>query len=309
MSSKFSLRITLPTALRETSAARFCEHLSVISDEVDDIELTRQIRITLVKYVLKHYFILMEMYEWNAIYEAGPEQPTDSDSEPDESDEERCVGCTCSSIETCHHEGSMTWGIWKNQLITHTDMHGFDTIMAVTQHNINTHFKSLHAQAQQRYVKLGSRHAWSTSEIETETCLADWSYVHEEYQESVFFHSTFDAPRIQLVCNEGSQRAIFILSLRDGFLRPLGKDKSLEPEYVCFTGSIMEDVHSYDFIIYSAEKQEFSGWRLAFEVDLKLIDATEESVSKVLLSRLGDQRNSFKQLVMDFSSMVFSCFP
>lgn len=170
------------------------------------------------------------MYEWASIYEAGPEQPADSDSELDEDEEEKWTGCVCSTSEACTHRGGMTWGVWKHQLVTHTDMHGFDTVMAVTQHNINLHLKSLHAHAQQRCSALRGRQTWSSQEMETETALAEWSFVHPEHGDAVFFRAAFDTPKIQLDCHEGSRKVMFFLSLRDGFLRPLNRDRQLQPE-------------------------------------------------------------------------------
>jgi hypothetical protein len=48
---------------------------------------------------------------------------------------------------------------------------------------------------------------------------------------------------------------------------------------------------------------DFSNWRLAFEVDLKLVDAAEDSITDVILQRLDRTHHStFKQLIIDFSS-------
>lgn len=65
------------------------------------------------------------------------------------------------------------------------------------------------------------------------------------------------------------------------------------------------NIHELIFTLndISAEVQSFSGWRLAFEVDLKLIDATEQTISDVILKRLDrHHHSSFKQLIIDFSS-------
>ncbi len=53
----------------------------------------------------------------------------------------------------------------------------------------------------------------------------------------------------------------------------------------------------------SSQSYSFSNWRVAFEVDLKLVDAKEESISDVVLKRFGRKgHHAFKQLVLDFSS-------
>lgn len=52
----------------------------------------------------------------------------------------------------------------------------------------------------------------------------------------------------------------------------------------------------------SSDLHTFTRWRLAFEVELKLVDATEISLSEIILKRLDrEHHRTFKQLVIDFS--------
>ena len=46
----------------------------------------------------------------------------------------------------------------------------------------------------------------------------------------------------------------------------------------------------------------FNNWRLAFTVNLKLVDAHEETITEAILKMLGRQsKSSFKQLILDLS--------
>jgi hypothetical protein len=221
----------------KTSAARFCEHFSTITDNLDDADVTNHVRVTLVRYIQKHYFELVSTSEWVTIYEAGPEQPADSDSEADEEEEHKWMGCSCTTSEECHHEGGVTWGIWNSQLTTQTNMSGFDTIMAVTQHNLNQNLRAMHAKAQQRCALPGGRNG-----PELETCLSEWTYkLATENSEEVIFHASFDTPKIQLVSVEDSEKAIFYVSVRNGYLLPLDKERSVPPGFVCHYSRIGSD--------------------------------------------------------------------
>ena len=114
--------------------------------------------------------------------------------------------------------------------ITHTDMHGFDIITGVTQASINAHLRTLWESAHRHYECLGEKtKTWSTTQIEYDTCQADWSYIHRDHGEEIFFCSSFDAPKIQLLCAEGSQKVRFFLSLKEGYMRLLGEKRSLLP--------------------------------------------------------------------------------
>lgn len=106
-------------------------------------------------------------------------------------------------------------------------------ISAVTQGSINAHFKSLWEAAAHRVHLLGDHHhTWESHSITLESCLADYSFTHANHGEEVFFSSSFKEPKVQLMCSEGSQKAIFYLCLDKGFMRILGQGKSLLPGYV-----------------------------------------------------------------------------
>lgn len=56
---------------------------------------------------------------------------------------------------------------------------------------------------------------------------------------------------------------------------------------------------------YSSEAYSFSNWQLAFEVDLKLVDATSDDLAEAILKRFHSH-SMFKQLILDLSSeLVF----
>ena len=56
-------------------------------------------------------------------------------------------------------------------------------------------------------------------------------------------------------------------------------------------------------LLHSSDKTSFAQWRLAYEVDLKLRDSSDNSISKSILSRLGlQQATGFKQLILALSS-------
>jgi hypothetical protein len=110
-------------------------------------------------------------------------------------------------------------------------MCGFDVITAVTQGSVNLHLSLLYDASRTKHEGLcGKQQTWSCCEIEIDTCLADWSFVTKETGDHVFFASSFDAPKLQLITSEGSQKAIFYLFLREGYLRSLGACKSLQTE-------------------------------------------------------------------------------
>lgn len=223
-SSKCFIRLclTIRNSTQPKLAARFCEHLSVIPDTAVEFEYFTSVRVTLVRYILEVYFALIVTYSFHVICEIGPE-PLLTDIETD-TDEE--FGCDCR--DTCTHTG-ICWGTLPSRMITHTDMCGFDVITAVTQGSINLHLKHAYDSARQRCTTLGSTHTWSSAEIEMGTCMAGWTYVHKDHGDEAFFNASFDAPRLQLLCSEGSQKAILYLTIREGHLRVLGPNRSLLP--------------------------------------------------------------------------------
>lgn len=54
---------------------------------------------------------------------------------------------------------------------------------------------------------------------------------------------------------------------------------------------------------HSSEAYSFSNWQLAFEVDLKLVDATSDDLAEAILKRFHSH-STFKQLILDLSSKL-----
>lgn len=65
----------------------------------------------------------------------------------------------------------------------------------------------------------------------------------------------------------------------------------------------MRFVFEFDINMPSSHADSsFNNWRLAFTVNLKLVDAHEETITEAILKMLGRQsKSSFKQLILDFS--------
>ncbi|KAI5120814.1 hypothetical protein M0805_003211 [Coniferiporia weirii] len=281
----------------DLSTARFCEHLSVFGDYYD-AEMLVRIKTTLTRYITTYYISILETSETTVIYHRNRGIHVDilefdSDGGEVEDDETTSAeddfhvnDCTCEDETSCGHTGGVRWGIITKRVITHTQTADFDFVTAVTQGSINTHFKELWEHARRRFKLSKTTKTWESTELEMETCLADFSFVHPNHGDEVFFASSMAPVKVQLVCSEGSYRVIFYLHLVEGYLKTLGAGKSLQP---------------------GTQSYPFANWRLAFEVDLKLVDATVDSVPDVILRRLGSlQPSTIKQLVLDLSTAKFS---
>ncbi|KAI5120808.1 hypothetical protein M0805_003206 [Coniferiporia weirii] len=282
-----SMRVRL-----DLNTARFCEHLSVMGNYHDE-KVLRRIKATLTRYITTYYLNVLETSETTVIYhydkrihmQASESDIDDEGEDASAEDNFHVNDCTCTDVTACGHEGGVRWGIITKRVITHTQTADFDVVTAMTQGSINAHFKALWDLARRRSELSATFKPSESPDLETVTCLAEFSVTHVDSDEA-FFSSSFDAPKVQLVCKEGSYSVILYLHLADGYLKTLGPEKSLQPE---------------------AEPYTFSNWRLAFEVDLKLVDATNESVADVVLKRLNSLRPSaVKQLILDLSTARFS---
>ena len=106
-------------------------------------------------------------------------------------------------------------------------MSDYDLITSLTQASIERHLKALWEAARRRLSYAAGKKM--TEELQLETCISQFSFVHKDYEEEVFFFANFDAPKLQLICREGSQSAILYLQLKEGHLKTLGTGMSLQP--------------------------------------------------------------------------------
>ncbi len=63
----------------------------------------------------------------------------------------------------------------------------------------------------------------------SKTCIAEYSIAN---QDTVYFHAKFSAPRIQLICEEGSSKAILYLTIEDGHWTPIDRGRAAKSGYV-----------------------------------------------------------------------------
>ncbi|THH00496.1 hypothetical protein EW145_g7068 [Phellinidium pouzarii] len=245
----------------DLSTARYCEHLSVFSEQVD-VNIKR----TLIHHITTYYLSVLDTSETNIIFHRNNRIHVDifagDGSGSEYEDDDDCLyECTCKDETACGHSG-IRWGVLYQRLITHTHTHDFDFVNSLTQGSINAHFRELWNLGCRRLIVGGKKlKTWESSEIEMETCLADFSFVHPEHGDEIFFSSSFAPPKVQLVCKEGSYSVIFYLHLNQGYLKTLGTGKALQP---------------------GSQEHPFAGWRLAFEVDLRLIESTDEAVPNTI---------------------------
>ncbi|KAL5504464.1 hypothetical protein ACEPAH_7125 [Sanghuangporus vaninii] len=276
----------------DISTARFCEHLSIFGKH-HDTELLVRIKRTLIHQITTYYIHILETSELTIIYNYDPciHGPSDTGSEDDEprAGDIDVHGCWCPDEGSCGHTGGIRWGVIQRRILMHTHTGDFDLAVALTQGSINSHFKALWEFSRRRLSLATSNSklkTWSNQELQRDTCLASFSFVHVDHKEEEFFCADFEAPKIQLVCKEGSQKAILYLYLKKGHLKTLGSGKSLKPGSNAFN---------------------FARWRLAFEVDLNIIDSSQETMSGSILRRLAlDQPTGLKQLVLALSSAKFN---
>jgi len=238
-------------------AARFCDHLSTFSGtQTVDVEIVTRLRTTLIRYISQHYLAILEASEYSYIYHhdtrVNTEITEEETTEIIEDDTEITEGtsgygeqheerghygktyldehdCECENEAECGHRGGVRWGVIKTGLIEHTHASEFDIVTSVTQGSINSTFRAWWEIARKAYHKLGKRSTWERVEIERETCIADYSFVHEKHGDEVFFSASFLAPKVQLICREGSQSVIVYFNIQSGFLKTLGQEKALQP--------------------------------------------------------------------------------
>lgn len=215
-------------------AARFFEQLSTITATFEDQELFDRLKKTLIRYITQHYITLIDSAGHTEIFhkdtrvtylEHEHEQDiTDDDFEGDH-------GCDCEDEASCGHEptdGFIRWGVLAKDRVHACHPHDFDIVTAVTQGSINTHFRTIWETARRKVTSLGTRlRTYSSTELELETCLSEYSVVHPDHGDEVFFTASFGAPQVQLVCSEGSHSVVFYLLLQEGRLKTLDSHKHL----------------------------------------------------------------------------------
>ena len=211
-----------------------------------DTDLYIRIKETVTRYIRTYYFAILERVSLHHIFQINERtrrpvhlpgiEHSDDDSvdhhhhhEHDNQDD-----CVCIDVGSCGHSGNngVKWGIIEHQRTTDTisTMKDFDFVTAVTQGAINAHFKQLWLTAYRRLRGLGDKkRTWESKEIEEETSLVDYSFVHHEHGDEVFFSASFTAPKVQLICHEGSHKVIFYLHLTQGYLKTLGPGKGYNP--------------------------------------------------------------------------------
>ena len=202
------------------SAARCCESLSEFP-ELDDDDKHRHLKSALIRYMSSYYLTILRRSGNSCIYDesgvdTGPEAASESDDDPDEL-ETGPAGCTCE--ENCSHTGTR-WGLIERERILHSDSCGFDTITAITQRALNHDFRTKWEAARRAcdLLKPG-QNTWDDVAVQNETCLSDYSIADDDGGK--VFSASFGAPRIQLVCEGKSRKAILFLQLKDGVLKPL----------------------------------------------------------------------------------------
>ena len=184
---------------------RFCEHLSIFG-EFHDIDLLIRIKRTLIETITTYYVELLRISETTIIFHRDVVSSSgwgEIDVSGGEELEWEYEECTCEDEASCGHTG-IRWGVISRRTITHTHTDQFDFVSALTQGGINAHFKALWEAAQKHFAAKGNFKTWSSADFEEEVCLADYSFVHQNHGEEIFFASSFAAPKVQLRCKDGS---------------------------------------------------------------------------------------------------------
>ncbi|KLO12433.1 hypothetical protein SCHPADRAFT_420281 [Schizopora paradoxa] len=267
----------------DISSARYCEHLSFFGEQTFEEEIMIRLRSTLVRYLTEYYLLLIKLSGHHCVFHHDVDLPPVCCPCPGEPEEPPVDdGCCCPDEHSCGHTGVIRWGILHRKFIEHSHCGDFDIVTAVTQGSINAAFKALWEAAGRRVRNLGSRHTWENVTTERDTCIADYSFVHEHHGEEVFFSANFGAPKVQLICSEGSHKVMVYFTIQEGYFKMLGQNKCLMP---------------------GSQSYSFSNWVVAFEVELKMVDVKEESLSEIVLKRFGHKgTHAFKQLILDFST-------
>jgi hypothetical protein len=155
-----------------------------------------------------------------------------------------------------------------------TETFGFDTLTAITQASINYHFRCLWKAAQS-----------------SKSCLSGWSLDKN-------FDASFGAPQIQLPCDSDGPVIVYF-TLREGALAVLDYNRKC----VGLVAHRISDVVNLIFC-NRGKMHGFSGWRVAFEVKLRLREyGKAHAISDSYLrgrESVGDFVNY--QLVLDFKS-------
>lgn len=126
--------------------------------------------------------------------------------------------CWCE--DPCKHTG-IRWGDINKRLVTETSTQEFDFVSALTQHGINAHYKYLWESAQLRYKMI-------PDSAEGDVCLYSYTLRDPQFPDTVFFTSKFETPQIQL--RVGERSVLFYLNLKEGLLKTLGAQNTLDSE-------------------------------------------------------------------------------
>lgn len=150
---------------------------------------------------------------------------------------------TTTITESFEEFTETTEASWSD-VISGSDLQGFDQLSAVSQGSINSRFCQMHEAARRSQ-------SWMSM-------LAKWSY--EDY-----FSATFEPLTIYLLSNN---RALLWVHLTEGYLRPL-IDMKPSTEYVALSRFIY---HGPVDGLHRVEPYDFEDLRLAFEVRLDMLD-------------------------------------
>lgn len=244
----------------------------------EDIDIKQVIVVTITTYYIKHFPKEPVVFHHEpSIHDAG--EGRDEGSKVPE--------CWCESA--CSHNG-IRWGDINRRLITQTDAQDFDFISAITQHGVNAHYKTLWEAAHLRYQV-------APDSAPEDICLSSFTFRDSQLGNTIFFRTEFDSPQVQLRVDTRS--IILYIHLKNGALKQLGSRNALDPEYDCSWARFY--LKRLTPCIHSSPDVPFHRGRLAFEIDLKLIDIRGEALSKSIQGRSHSTKISYKQLILDFA--------
>lgn len=145
--------------------------------------------------------------------------------------------CMCETESMCSHTG-VKWVINECLRARNAIPSEFDIVTSVTQNSINVGFYSRWDAALAYIKKLGHRNAWEDVEAISKICVAEYAIPN---QDSVDFYAKFSAPKVQLVCKEGSSKVILYLMIEEGHLLPRDKGQPSKAGCVLLLRSASND--------------------------------------------------------------------
>lgn len=211
-----------------------------------------------MEYIQTTYFNMMFSAKHTTIYDPTytvPTSPgplgTDSETSDDDDFPEPITpldipesGCTCGPEDSCPHTADeresgavpfIRWGILENLRLMQFSTHGYDNILALTQHSINVTLKDAWQQEFSRASKLTGdvrRNLWKTANANQTICLAEYSYFRGG--DEPLFSARFGPPELQIVIDEndkgrlGDGRVVLHLTMTEGSSTLLGRNGEID---------------------------------------------------------------------------------